>query len=662
MHDTFNQILLLMATAVAVSIFFRRLQLPSVLAYMLVGLFLGPFMLNWLELNDTIIFVSELGLVFLLFSLGLEFSIPRMIALRRLVLLLGGLQVLISTFIISLVLIVFGVDAKVAFIVAGALSMSSTAIVTKELNTSKSLHTNHGQAIISVLIFQDLAAVVFLIAVPVLSGGKNIDFFSLSLAYDLLKGLVLFTIMLTVGKWLIPKMFLLIGKTQSEEVFSLSVLFLALSAGAITHAVGLSMELGAFIAGMLLAESRYLHQIESNIKPFRDILLGLFFIYVGMLINPSVVLEYWYWVVLGLFGLLFGKASLIYALAKWLNKQTSSALRIGIYLAQGGEFGFALLALGVKHNSIGDNVAALVVAIIVTSMALTPVLVKFAEKLAKNLDGEVKDNLTTEDEIHEQLPDLNLSEHVIICGFGRVGQTVHRFLQQENIPHIAVDKDADRVNIAAAIGEPVVKGNPKSKEVLKSLSLASAKLLIITVDNVETSKKIIEAARTISQTIPIIVRTRDETGIDKIKEAGATDIVPEVLEGGLTLVSHALLTVGVPFHQVTHTLRKARMEKYEVLRKYVYGDKSNEEDLTMEQQRMQAVYLTENAWALGKELADLKLKDLNVKAVSLKREENEEIPNPSCDIVLNEGDLLVICGTSSQVDEAEHRLLAGFRE
>lgn len=659
MQDTFNQILLLMATAVAVTILFRRLQLPSVLAYMLVGLSLGPFALNWLELNESIVFVSELGLVFLLFSLGLEFSIPRMIALRRLVLLLGGLQVIITTLAISLLLIFFGIDGKVAFIVAGALAMSSTAIVTKELNSTKSLHTSYGQAIISVLIFQDLAAVVFLIAVPVLSGG-DINFFSLSLAYDLLKGLVLFTIMLTLGKWLIPKMFLLIGKTQSEEVFSLSVLFLALAAGAITHAVGLSMELGAFIAGMLLAESRYLQQIESNIRPFRDILLGLFFIYVGMLINPQVVFENLHWVLLGLFGLLFGKAILIYILSKWLNKKISSAIRIGIYLAQGGEFGFALLAVGVKHNSIGDEVAALVVAIIVMSMALTPLLVKIAERIARGLDGEIKDVLVGDEEIQDQLPELNLSDHVIICGFGRVGQTVHRFLQQEGIEHIAIDKDPERVTLAAAIGEPVVKGNAKNKNVLESLSLNSAKLLVITVDNTDSAKKIIETARSISEDLPILVRTRDETGIDKIKEAGATDIVPEVLEGGLTLVSHALLTVGVPFHQVTQTIRKARMEKYDILRKYVYGDNSNEEDLTMEQQRMQAVYLTENAWALGKHISDMKFKDLNVKAVSLKRQDNEEIVNPTNDILLSEGDLLVICGISNQVDEAEHRLLAGF--
>lgn len=659
LHDTFNQILLLMAMAVAVSIFFRRLQLPSVLAYMLVGLALGPFALNWLELNETIIFVSELGLVFLLFSLGLEFSIPRMIALRRLVFLLGGLQVIISTLLGSLLLIFLGIDAKVAFIVAGALSMSSTAIVTKELNSSQSLHTSYGQAMISVLIFQDLAAVVFLIAVPVLSGA-GINFFSLSLAYDLLKGFVLFSIMLTLGRWLIPRIFSLIGRTQSEEVFSLSVLFLALAAGAITHAVGLSMELGAFIAGMLLAESRYLQQIESNIRPFRDILLGLFFIYVGMLINPSLVLANWYWALSGLLGLLIGKGIIIYFLSKWLKKKTSSALRIGIYLAQGGEFGFALLALGVKHNSIGAGLAALVVAIVVMSMALTPILVKFAEKLAKNIDEPEVEISPAEDELNEELPDLNISGHVIICGFGRVGQTVHRFLQQESIEHIALDKNPERVSLASALGEPVIKGNAKTKSTLESISLATSKLLVITVDNIETAIKIIETARSISASVPILVRTRDDTGIDKIKEAGATDIVPEVLEGGLTLVSHALLTVGVPFHQVTHILRKVRMEKYDVLRKYVYGDKTNEEDLTMEQQRIQAVFLTENAWALGKPLNDLNLKELNVKAVSLKRQDKEEILSPTGDIILSEGDLIIISGDSTQVDEAEHRLLVGF--
>ncbi|ODC02460.1 hypothetical protein BFW38_01770 [Terasakiispira papahanaumokuakeensis] len=657
MQDAFNQVMLMLAAAVFASTVFRRLQLPPVLAYMLVGAALGPYGMGWLNAGEELNFLSELGLVFLLFSLGLEFSLPRMLALRQTVFALGGAQVVVSSLIMGLGLWgLLGLPGSASIVVAGALALSSTAIVTQELSRWKELNTAHGTAAIGILLFQDLAAVVFLILVPALAGDQE-STLSWTLLLMLGKGLVLFAGMLTLGRWLMPRIFHEVSKTRSDELFVLTVLLVALTAGWITHAVGLSMALGAFIAGMLLGESHFRHQIEADIRPFRDILLGLFFISVGMLVDPSSLFQHWVWVLIGLVVLLLGKALLITVIARFLGHSPEASFRTGVVLAQGGEFGFALLSLAVGRHVVPEETAAVVVTIIILSIALTPMLVRYSGSISQRWLKPVQPE-TPSSPLASAHHELN--DHVIICGFGRVGQILHRFLTHEQIPHIAVDHDPVRVQAASMAGAPVVYGDVSRHELLKGLGAEHARLIVVTVNDRDATLRTLHALQPLSLAQPILVRTQDDSDLERLKDAGATAVIPEVLEGSLTLVSQVLMCVGMSDEQVAATVQQTRNERYRLLHGFFHGRASNVTDETGRPlERRHSVSLVGSAWAVGHSVAEVRTLLQDVEVLSLKRADGEELEAPDGDLVLASEDTLVLFGTSEQVEEAEHHLLAG---
>ncbi len=563
----FANLLIILASSLVVIALFRRLRLPPVLGYLCVGLLVGPSAFDWVNESEHLPDVAELGVVFLLFSLGLEFSLSKMIALRQVVFRLGSQQVLISTALLGSLLMLLGMPLTPALLLGAGLSLSSTAIVTKELSSLGEVFSSHGQNAVGVLLFQDVVAVLLLTLVPVFAGSSDQAWYW-ALPLTLAKTVVLFVGLLLASRWLLPRLFHEVAASRSAELFVLLALVIVLLTAWLTHLLGLSPALGAFLAGMLLGESHYRHQIEADIRPFRDILLGVFFVSIGMLIDLQLFVSHSL-LILGLtLGLMIIKGIVVALLVKWRGSDSETAWRSGLALAQGGEFCFALMAQMQQNSLMPNKPGALLLAATFCSMLLTPLLLRAAPRLAAALHHKPNQEAQI-----EEISALNagLDKHVVICGYGRVGQSIGRFMRNARQPFIALDNDPVRIQEAASGESDVHYGDSSRGDLLTAVGLLRARLLVIAVDQSDVALRILKEARRLNAHVPILVRTRDDSQWAELKAAGATEVVPELLESSLMLASHALIMLGLPAHQVQEKVDQVRIDRYRLLHGFYPG-------------------------------------------------------------------------------------------
>ncbi|MCA4965054.1 cation:proton antiporter [Pseudomonas sp. Y24-6] len=568
----FANLLIILASSLVVIALFQRLRLPPVLGYLCVGLMIGPTAFNWVNESEELPDLAELGVVFLLFSLGLEFSLSKMLALRQVVFGLGSLQVLICAVLLGSLLMLFGMPGIPALLLGAGLALSSTAIVSKELGSLGEIFSSHGQNAIAVLLFQDVVAVLLLTLVPVFAGSSEQPWYW-ALPMTLGKTLVLFVGLLMASRWLLPRLFHEVAAARSAELFVLLALVIVLLTAWLTHLLGLSPALGAFLAGMLLGESHYRHQIEADIRPFRDILLGLFFVSIGMLIDLQLFASHGL-LILGLtLALLLIKGSVVALLVKWRGSDTETAWRSGLALAQGGEFCFALMAQMQTSKMLPGDFAALLLAATFCSMLVTPLLLRAAPRIAARLHRKPNEEAQL-----EQISALNagLDGHVVICGYGRVGQSIGRFLRHEHQAYIALDNDPVRVQEAAVSEQCVHYGDSRRGELLLAVGLDRARLLVIAVDRADIAMLILKQARAHNSSVPILVRTRDDSQLAELNAAGASEVVPELLESSLMLASHALIMLGLPAQQVKDRVDQVRIDRYRLLHDFYPGSDDDE--------------------------------------------------------------------------------------
>ncbi|HEV2111501.1 MAG TPA: cation:proton antiporter [Gammaproteobacteria bacterium] len=657
-YTTLRSILILLAVAVFVVAALRRLHLPAVLAYLATGLLVGPHGLGFIRDNAGTSSLADFGVVFLLFTLGLEFSLPRFIVMRRAVFLLGGLQVLLTTLGAAAMARLMGASLPVALVLGGAFAMSSTAIAAKQLSEQAEINLQHGRLAVAVLLFQDLAVIPFLILIPGLNHGLDT-----ALAGDLLwafgKGFLAVVVILAAGRWLLRPLLHQIATARSAELFTLTALLVTMASAFGTARLGLSLALGGFLAGMMLAETEYRHQVEADIRPFRDVLLGLFFITVGMLLNPEVVARHWLLLVGAVLSLLLFKTALIATLSRYLGADNNAALRTGLVLAQGGEFGFALLSLGLAQHVVRASLAEFGLAVIVVSMMAGPLLIRYnrllAERLFPESAAEEHDLLQHDIGRHQ----LHLENHVVIVGYGRVGQNVARFLEPEGFEFVALDLDPLRVRHAREAGDPVYYGDGTNRDVLRAAGIERARVLVISYFKVSTALKILGHVKKMRPDIPVLVRTRDDAELEKLQEAGATEIIPETLESSLMLASHLLHVLHVPMSQILRKIQEVRTHRYSLLRSVFRG----QDALPMDQshafrEQLHTLTLSGGAHAINRSLAEINLKSLGVVVTALRRE-GVVGRQPPAVTVLKEGDVMVLWGTPEKLEDAEERLLRG---
>jgi CPA2 family monovalent cation:H+ antiporter-2 len=545
---------------------------------------------------------------------------------------------------------------QAALALGGALSMSSTAIVTKILSDRMELETEQGRNVVGILLFQDLAVVFLLILIPSLvQSGKDLI---TDISIALVKISLALVLIFYIGQNVMSRWFKFVAGYRSQELFMLNLLLIVLGMSALTEHFGLSMALGAFLAGMLISETPYRHEVEDDIKPFRDVLLGLFFITIGMLLDPVVIYEQWILVLLLFVLPLVFKFGLIAILARGFGSSSGISIRTGLCLAQAGEFGFVLLNQIDGLHMIDPAFSQAVLAAMLLSMLIAPFLIQYSDQIALRfasnewlLQSLALTKVATKS--------VRNKDHVIICGFGRSGQALAKMLDQENISYLALDLDPDRIADAVAGGSHVVYGDATRENVLVAAGLSRAKALVISFADTPASLKILRLVEGLKPGMTALVRTRDDADLEKLQSAGATEVIPELIEGSLMLASHVLLMMGVPMRKVVRRITDAREERYGLLRGYFRGAEDDEVSAN-QSWHLHSVPLQEGAQALGKRLSELSLDEdgVNIQAVRRKSTESDYTKlDLAEDPVLQQGDIVVLSGSPESIDLAEARLL-----
>lgn len=653
------QALILLAAAVAVVAAARRLGLPSLLGYLAVGTLLGPHAFGIISESNTSQLLPELGVVFLLFTLGLEFSWPRMLALRREVFGIGSAQVLLTAAVVAALASLADLPPLVAVVIGGAVAMSSTVIIVPQLTEQAELNRSHGRIAFSVVLFQDLAIVPFLALATIVTTGSG-SFSAAGIARAVGGGVLAVGLVLLAGRFALRPLFNEIAHSRLRELFTLTVLLTALGSAWASHLAGLSMGAGGFLAGMMLAESEYRHQVEAVIKPFRDILLGLFFIAVGMLLDMSVLVRDFALICLMLIGLLVIKMVVASVVVRAFRLPWFKALRTGVVLSVGGEFGIALLTLLLQGHAAGGAITQPLLVAIVLSMLLSPFILRNNRRVARLLTRE-RGPPPVSALAREEAAAFAVArrEHVILCGYGRVGQNIARVLDSQGYEYLALDLDLARIRVARQAGDPVLYGDSADDELLRSCGVENASAVIITFANPVVSLGIVRAVRSMREDVPILVRTQDDVGLKELQAAGATEVVPETFEASLMLVSHALMLLHSPVSRVVRIIGDIRSKRYATLRNiHRHQDALPLGDEHQFREELRSVVLPPGAWSVGRSLRQVRERGAETLFTAIRRH-GILGREPSDDTVLRDGDIVVIYGSPDALEHAEAVLLAG---
>ncbi len=644
----------LAASVIAVALC-RRFGLPSLLGYLAVGILLGPHAIKLIPDSQQAREIAEFGVVFLMFSIGLEFSLPAFRSMRSLVLGFGGVQYAIGVAIFTVICLSVGATFAGSVVLATALAMSSTAIGLKLLAERGELAASHSRHVIGALLFEDIVVVPLLILLPALAGasGNRLD-----IAWAVFKAIVLLAVLLKFGQPVLRAMLRSLARYKSTELFMLGVLLVALALAWLCHIAELPLALGAFVAGMLIAETEFKLQVEDDIRPFRDVLLGMFFISLGMQLNIAFVAGNLGWVILAFIAVTLIKEIVIYAFARRYGLNQHHALITAALLAPAGEFGFVLLTLGLSLGAINDQFVQIALASMLLSMLTAPFVPMLAEKISKRLTAN--DFLARSADIFKiAAQNIGRQDHVLICGFGRSGQYLGRLLNAEQVRYVALDNDPERVR--EAIGQSddgeVVFGDCTRREALVAAGIERARALVVSFADVDAALKILSVAKSIRADLPIIVRTFDDEPMARLTAAGATEVVPEVLEGSLMLATHSLLVLGTPLSQVLRRIRSVREERYSLFQGFFRGASDGNED-EGDARVLHTVLLASGSWACGKSLADVK-SELAARfsaELTVVRRDGARIDLADEAFVFGAGDALIVLGTQRAVAAAELEL------
>ena len=558
---TLESFLIIICFTLITALICRFIRLPVIVGYLIVGSIIGPHALGWISSTEQIKHLAEFGVVLLMFTIGLEFSLSRLMKLRRSVFIVGALQVFFSI----LTTIGIGLLLKIALtpmiIIGSIVAMSSTAIVLKQLTDQLEINADYGLHAVGILLFQDLAVILLLVLVGALSKQPPQHLLPI-ITKALINGVIVIGIMLLIGRWLLRPIFHLITRTQQVELLSLATLLIVISAAWATQKLGLSYALGAFIAGIMLAESEYKHQISVEVRPFRDILLGLFFISIGMLVNIQVWPNTWPWIALIVIALMFGKSLLIFGVSVLARYPAKTAFQTSIILSQGGEFGFAILAIALTNKLLPNDWGQAILAGILICFVLSPIVIRFNKKITAFFFDE-KAKSTLDDISQIQLSTSALHNHVVLCGFGRVGKKITHFLNRIKQPYVGIDINPSVIKSAKNNHCNVVFGDATHPEILKVMNIENAKAIVISFDHLSSTKTALQQLRMLSETTTIIVRCQRESERPLLEALGASYVITAMYEESLAVADYLLHTLAIPDTEIAQLIESDRKKHYQ---------------------------------------------------------------------------------------------------
>ncbi|MCO5760250.1 MAG: cation:proton antiporter [Chromatiaceae bacterium] len=556
--DHLVQIILLLGVAVVIMLIFHRLHIPSSLGYLLVGLILGPHTVGPTVHVPEFKVLAEFGVVFLLFSIGLNYSLPQLHAMRHQILGLGTAQVLLTTAAVAVLLWLAGLSPVVAFVIGAVFAQSSSTIIGRQLAEQGEDATPHGRLGLAISVFQDVTAVPFLILIPVLGTTSGMDALAGELGWAMAKAVLAFALVFYAARWALGPLFHLVAERRSAELFTLTVLLVVLAAAWTTNSLGLSLAFGAFLAGMMLGETEFRHQVESSIRPFRDVLLGLFFVGIGMLIEPASLPRIWHWALLGALLLLVSKIAVVVLIVRRSGMDALASWRTALLLAVGGEFGFALLAIALDANVIDAETGQIVLNAVLFSLIGGVLLIRYNQAIASLLSKSAVEAQP----LAEQLAGLPVPR-VLIGGYGRVGHTIAVLLKSSGVDFVAFDTDPKRVKRGRADGYAVLYGDIADPELLAAARAEQASLAIVTVDSHAVALRTVTALRQHCPRLPVIARARDLEASSALVSAGAIHAYPEAIESSLRLGATALRILRIPTIDIDQMLQDIRDWDYQ---------------------------------------------------------------------------------------------------
>ncbi|HKO44410.1 MAG TPA: cation:proton antiporter [Pyrinomonadaceae bacterium] len=652
-----RDLLLLLLASVPIVFIFRRLRLPSIVGFMITGVLIGPHAFALIRDVHAIEVLAEIGVALLLFTIGLEFSMRRLLDMKRLVLLGGGLQVIATVLLVMGIAYLLGRPFNQAIFFGFLIALSSTAIVLKTYIDRAEIDAPHGRTGVGILLFQDLSIVPMMLMVPILSGTGGVSVGKISITL----GIALATIaaIIFTARTVVPGLLYQIVRLRSPELFIISVVLLSLGTSWLTSQVGLSLALGAFIAGLVLSESDYSHQIVADILPFRDVFNSIFFMSIGMLLSVTALYADVFTVLAWVVALTIGKTVIVFAVVRLLGYSLRISTMTAFGLAQVGEFSFILAKTGVEQNILGESDYQRFLAASILSMIATPFLIKVAPRIGYALQSVFSPDSVLERSVTGFDPAAtDLRDHVIIIGYGLNGRNLAKVLRRTGIPYVVLELNAEAVREGNQQGEPIVYGDATRKEVLNHVHLGQARVLVLAISDPAASRHTVSLARQMNPEIHIIVRTRYMSEITDLRMLGADEVIPEEFETSIEIFSRVLRELGIGRHAIQHQVEEIRREGYEMLRTpslpVIDLGKIAE---ALSAASTETVQVEPGAPAAGKSIAQLRWRTVTGVSIIAIIKDGESDINPGPETVINEGDIVVLIGTPEKVDQAIERFL-----
>ncbi|MBK7498901.1 MAG: cation:proton antiporter [Ignavibacteriales bacterium] len=640
-----QDIVVILLVALPIIFLFKKINLPSIVGFLIAGMLIGPYGFNLIRSVNQISVMAEIGIMLLMFTIGLEFSLSQLIRIKKFLLIAGGFQLLITIIFCSIIFTVLGIEINQAIFFSLLVSLSSTAIVLKILSDKDELESPHGKISIGILIFQDLAIVPMFLLLPLLSGfgqlGGSDVAVKILIAFGVLAGLLL------LARFLMPLIVYQLANIRSREAFTIGVILLLLGTAYITHSFGLSFALGAFIAGLILSESDYNHQIVSDILPFRDSFNSIFFVSIGLLLNIQFVLEN----VLLISGLTLGiiivKTLVIVAIVYFMKYPLRIGILAGLGLAQIGEFSFVLAQAGLNFKLIGNDYYNSFLASTIFSMILTPLLIKLSPFIAGKTSALEKDKKHNENYLE------NLHAHVIIAGFGLNGSNLARVLKETGIKYVVTELNPDTVKKEKAKDEKIIYGDISREEVLKAVRIDKANIIVYAISDPAVTKLSLKLVKKLNPNIYALVRTRYINEIDELKKLGADEVIPEEFETALQIFRKVLERYHIPLNVIMKQTTILREESYSFLRKEGVDLSSfTHLDEILAQGLTETYYVNDDNIHINKTLSEINLRAKTEATIIAIVRDGKTISNPSAKEIIKAADTLVIYGTHLSVDQA----------
>jgi CPA2 family monovalent cation:H+ antiporter-2 len=640
-----QDIVVILLVSLPIIFLFKKMNLPSIVGFLIAGMLIGPYGFNLIRSVNQISVMAEIGIILLMFTIGLEFSLSQLIRIKKFLLIAGGFQLLITIIFCTIIFTALGIEINQAIFFSLLVSLSSTAIVLKILSDKDELESPHGKISLGILIFQDLAIVPMFLLLPLLSGfgqlGGGDVVVKILIAFGVLAGLLL------LARFLMPLIVYQLANIRSREAFTIGVILLLLGTAYITHSFGLSFALGAFIAGLILSESDYNHQIVSDILPLRDSFNSIFFVSIGLLLNIQFVLENVLLISSLTLGILIVKTLVIVAIVYFMKYPLRIGILAGLSLAQIGEFSFVLAQAGLNFKLIGNDYYNSFLASTIFSMILTPLLIKLSPFIAGKTSALEKDKKHNENYLE------NLHAHVIIAGFGLNGSNLARVLKETGIKYVVTELNPDTVKKEKAKDEKIIYGDISKEEVLKAVKIDKANIIVYAISDPAVTKMSLKLVKKINPNIYALVRTRYVNEIDELKKLGADEVIPEEFETALQIFRKVLERYHIPLNVIMKQTTILREESYSFLRKEGLDISSfTHLDEILAQGLTETYYVNDDNIYINKTLSEINLRAKTEATIIAIVRDAKSISNPSAKEIIKASDTLVIYGTHLSVDQA----------